>query len=192
MILCERIVNTDTYAGKVDIICGIKPFEAEATFNSDWHTYRIKGIIVPSVTQLLADDTYAMVDPLILERAAKKGELVHKEIQEWLESGKNGYTDELYEFIRLYEENKELFNQKAIFDIKTTSRLDKVKTKKQCEMYAKGVEHLTGEIIEKLYAIWLPQNRKGEIVELSTNYKDLKTSFNNKIDLEDIDKILDL
>lgn len=192
MILCERIVNTNEYAGTCDIITGIEDFEAEATFNSEWHTYRINGVIVPSVTQLLADDTYINVDPIVLERAAKKGTLVHKEIQEWLESGKNGYTDELYEFIRLYEENKELFNQKAIFDIKTTCRLDKKKTKKQCEMYAEGVKHLTGEVIEKLYAIWLPSGKKGEIVELSVNYKELKTDFNNKVDLEEINRILEL
>ena len=166
MILCERIVNTENMAGCVDIITGIKDFKAEATFNSDWHTYRINGVIVPSVTQLLSDGSYDMVDPIILERAAKKGTLVHKEIQEWLESGKHGYTDELYEFIRLYEENKELFNQKAIFDIKTTCRLDKVKTKKQCEMYAEGVKHLTGEVIDKFYAIWLPSKKKGKIEEL--------------------------
>lgn len=165
-ILCEKIVNTNDYAGRIDIITGIEDFDNEVEYNAEWHTYRIKGKIVPSVTQLLADDTYDMVDPLILDRARLKGELVHREIQEWLESGKFGYTDELYEFIRLFNENKELFNQKAIFDIKTTCRLDKKKTKKQCEMYSKGVEHLTGEKIEKIYAIWLPSGKKGKIKEL--------------------------
>lgn len=166
MILCERIVNTNDYAGRIDIITGIEDFDNEVEYNAEWHTYRIKGKIVPSVTQLLADDTYDTVDPLILDRARLKGELVHREIQEWLESGTKGYTDELYEFIRLFNENKELFNQKAIFDIKTTCRLDKKKTKKQCEMYAEGVKHLTGEVIEKLYAIWLPSGKKGKIKEL--------------------------
>ena len=101
MILCERIVNTENMAGCVDIITGIKDFDNEVEYNEEWHTYRINGVIVPSVTQLLSDDTYINVDPVVLERAAKKGTLVHKEIQEWLESGKHGYTDELYEFIRL-------------------------------------------------------------------------------------------
>lgn len=166
MILLEKIINTNDYAGRCDIITQISDFDNEVEYNHEWHCYKINGKIVPSVTQLLDDGSYDNVDPDILEQARLKGELVHKEIEEWLTDGKKGYTDELYEFIRLYEENKELFNQKAIFDVKTTSVLNKAKTRKQCEMYAKGVEHLTGEVIEKLYAIWLPRNKKGKIVEL--------------------------
>lgn len=165
-MLLEKIVNTNEFGGTADIITGIKDFKCEVDYEEETHIYKLNGVVVPSVTQLLQDDSYLNVDEDILEYARFKGSLVHKEIEEYLISGEKGFTDELYDFIELYEENKKLFNQKAIFDIKTTSRLDKVKTKKQCEMYAKGVEHLTGEVIEKYYAIWLPSKKKGKIVEL--------------------------
>jgi hypothetical protein len=165
-ILLEKIVNTNDYAGRVDIITGIEDFKDETEYNEEWHTYRVDGKIVPSVTQILDDDSYANVDVDILEYARFKGTLVHKEIEEWLRDGKTGFTDELQEFIRLFNENKPLFEQKAIFDIKTSTVLNKSKTRQQCTMYAGGIKHLANEDITKYYAIHLPHNKKGKIIDL--------------------------
>ena len=110
-LLCEKKVYTEEFGGTVDLITGIDDFETpDLDYNEEFHTYRVKGEIVPSVTRLLDDGEYINVDEEILKYARTRGTIVHKEIQEWLEEGIEGFTPELYEFIRLFEEKKELRN----------------------------------------------------------------------------------
>lgn len=169
MILSEKIVNTEEYAGTVDIITGIDNFESTCTYNEEFHTYRLNGKIIPSVTRLLDDGTYINIDPKILESAQMRGTLIHKEIEQWLKSGINGYTDEFYEFLDIYTNNEQLFENKAIFDIKTyasASPKNREKCLKQEKMYAKAIKYLTGEDIEHFYMIHLPRGKKGKLIEL--------------------------
>ena len=164
-ILCEKIVNTNAFAGTADIIVGLDDFKEEVIYNSEFHTYKLNGKIIPSVTSLLNDGSYDNVDKDILERAANIGRTVHLECQQWLQDHLEGFTDELQAFKGIYTQQPELFNQRAIIDLKTTARLDKEETRKQCQMYADGVEHLTGIKITKFYAIHL-RGLKGKVVEL--------------------------
>ena len=169
MLLSEKIVNTDTFAGTVDIITGIDNFESTCTYNEEWHTYRLGDKIIPSVTRLLDDGTYINVDPKVLERAQMRGTLIHKEIEDYLKSGIKGYTDEFYEFLRIYITESEKFREKAIFDIKTyslASPKNREKCLKQEKMYADAIEYLTGEKIEKFYMIHLPFGKSGKLIEL--------------------------
>ena len=169
MLLSEKIVNTDTYAGTVDIITGIDNFESTCTYNEEWHTYRLDGKIIPSVTRLLDDGSYLNVDPKILESAQIRGTLIHKEIENYLKHQIKGYTDEFYEFLDIYTNNKEKFEEKAIFDIKTYSQANpknRDKCLKQEKMYAKAIEYLTGEQIDNFYMIHLPKNKKGKLIKL--------------------------
>lgn len=178
-ILCEKQINTDTYAGCVDLITGIDDFQTDVIFDKDWHTYRVDNKIVPSVTQLLDDGTYdnPHIGKETLQYAKDKGTLIHKEIQEWLEDGKEGITEEFYEFIRLFNENKELFEQKAIFDYKTYStatKSNREKCYKQTSMYADGVKYLTGEEIKQKYLIHLPHGKSGKIYDLTKEFLESK------------------
>lgn len=170
MILSEKMVHTKEYAGCVDIITGIEDFNTpELTFDEEWHTYRVNGKIVPSVTRLLDDGSYANVDKEILKKACERGTLIHKEIETYLKSNIKGYTDEFYEFLNIYTTEQEKFLEKAIFDIKTyavASKKNKEKCLKQEKMYAEAIEYLTGEKIEKFYMIHLPKNKKGKLIEL--------------------------
>ena len=169
MVLSEKIVNTEEYAGTVDIITGIDNFESTCTYNEEFHTYRLNGKIIPSVTRLLDDGTYINVDPKILESAQMRGTLIHKEIEQWLKSGINGYTDEFQEFLDLFNTNKQKFEEKAIFDIKTyasASPKNREKCLKQEKMYAEAIKYLTGEDIEHFYMIHLPRGKKGKLIEL--------------------------
>lgn len=168
-IISEKIVNTDKYAGTVDIITGIDNFDCTCTYNEEWHTYRLNGKIIPSVTQLLSDDEYIDVALNILEYARKKGTLVHKEIENFLKKGEYGFTKEFEEFLRLFNENKELFEKEGIFDIKTYSTLTKKNKSKcysQCELYSGGIKYLTGKDIADFYMIWLPHTKEGKIIKL--------------------------
>lgn len=169
MILSEKIVNTDKFGGTVDIITGIDDFVSTCSYNDEWHCYKYKGKIIPSVTQLLDDGSYKNVNPYILEQAQKRGTLIHKEIEMYLKHQEKGFTDEFWEFLRIYTTEKEKFLERAIFDIKTyanATKKNKEKCLKQEKMYAEAIEYLTGEKIEKFYMIHLPKNKKGVLINL--------------------------
>ena len=62
----------------------------ELTFDDAKHIYRLNGIIIPSVTQVmkpLSDETYRDVDAKVLRRAAGKGTAVHNAIENYLSFG---------------------------------------------------------------------------------------------------------
>ena len=170
MILSEKMVHTKEYAGCVDIITGIEDFDTpELTFDEEWHTYRVNGKIVPSVTRLLDDGSYTNVDQEILKKACERGTLIHKEIEMYLKHTEKGFTDEFQEFLYIYTTEREKFLEKAIFDIKTyavASKKNREKCLKQEKMYAEAIEYLTGKKIEKFYMIHLPKNKKGKLIEL--------------------------
>lgn len=174
MILCEKIVNTLEFAGTADIICGIDDFESEVTYDSNWHCYKLGDKILPSVTRLLDNGEYVDVDPDILEYAQKKGTIIHKEIETYLKTRKEGFTKEFYDFLDIYTNNKELFDSKCIIDVKTYSQASPSKREKcykQCKMYADGVEHLTGKRLNQYYMIWLPNKSKGKLINLTEEFE---------------------
>lgn len=173
-ILSEKIINTDTYAGTVDIITGIDDFKTQVDYNPEWHVYTLGGKILPSVTQLLDDGTYDNIDKNILKYAQDKGTIVHKEVEEYLKKGKMGFTKEFYTFLDLYNENKELFEQEAIWDIKTYATAtpqNREKCYKQETMYAGGIKYLTGKEINNKYMIHLPHDKKGKIIDLRKEFE---------------------
>lgn len=170
MLLSEKKVHTDKYAGCVDIITGIEDFDTpDLTYNEEFHCYRYKGKIIPSVTQLLDDGTYIGIPEDILESARVRGLLIHKEIEDYLKHQEMGYTREFDEFLNIYTTEQEKFSEKAIFDIKTyatATKKNKEKCLKQEKMYAEAIEYLTGEKIDKFYMIHLPKGKKGKLIEL--------------------------
>lgn len=173
-ILTEKIVNTDTYAGTVDLITGIDDFESQVEYIEEWHTYKLNGKIIPSATQLLDDGSYVEIEPAILKYAQDKGTLVHKEIETYLKTRETGFTSEFYEFLILYRQNHKLFENKAIFDYKTYNQnltKNREKCYKQIKLYAEAIKYLTGEEIEHYYMIWLPHNKKGKIFDLREEFE---------------------
>lgn len=174
-LLCEKVVYTNEYAGTIDLLTGFEDFKSEVEFDGEWHTYKKDGKNLPSVTQILDDGKYdnPHILPEVLKYAQNKGTLVHKEIQEYLETQKEGFTEEFYEFKRLFTENKKLFEDKAIFDFKTyaTASLDnREKCYKQTKMYAEAVRYLTGEEPKRLYLVHLPHGKKGKIYDLENEF----------------------
>ena len=185
MLLSEKIVNTDDFAGTVDIITGIDNFESTCIYNPEWHTYRLNGKIIPSVTRLLDDGSYLNVDPKILESAQMRGTLIHEEIEDYLKYEEMGYTDETIAFIEYYEGNKEKFEEQAIWDIKTYATAtpkNREKCYKQLKMYADAIEYLTGIKIKNKYMIHLPHNKKLKIY-------DLEEEFNGERDMDSSNRI---
>ena len=179
-ILSEQIVNTCEYAGTIDILTGVDSFTPQVEYNDEWHVYKLKGKIIPSVTRLLDNGEYNNVPEEILERARIKGTLVHKEIEEYLKENKYGFTQEFEEIVRLFQTHNNLFNQVAIFDIKTYSTNSKDKKEKcynQLIMYGKGVEYLTSILPKHHYEIWLPHNKSGRIIDLDAFVEGKKVEY---------------
>lgn len=175
-ILTEKQVHTKDFAGTVDLITGIDDFDTkDLTYNSEFHTYRYKNKIIPSVTQLLDKGEYTDVDPEILKYAQDKGTLIHKEIEVWWNTQKEGFTDEFYKFLDLFIENKKMFENEALWDYKTYAAATPEKRKKcyeQMEYYSQGIEYLTGKKITQFYMIHLPHNKKGKIIDLTEEFRD--------------------
>ena len=169
------MVYTDKFCGTVDIITGIDDFVTpNISYNPEFHTYRLDGNILPSVTQLLDDGGYKYVDPEILKAAQDRGTIIHKEIEVWLNTKKVGFTEELFNFIDLFEENKELFEQEAIWDIKTysvASSKNKDKCYNQLKMYQEAIKYLTRKDITQKYMIHLPKGKKAKIIDLTKEYE---------------------
>lgn len=68
-------------------------------FDEDSHRYFVGGEEVPCVTSIVKvvfGDMYARVKKKVLERCAKKGSLVHTEIEEYIKDGKKGFTQEFF------------------------------------------------------------------------------------------------
>lgn len=179
-ILSEQIVNTSEYAGTIDILTGVDSFTPQVEYNAEWHSYKLNGKIIPSVTRLLDNGEYNNVPEARLEYSRNKGTLVHKEIEEYLKEDKYGFTQEFEEFERLFQKYNYLFNQVAIFDIKTysvNSKDKKEKCFKQETMYGKGVEYLTSVLPKHHYEIWLPHNKSGRIIDLDAFMEGKKVEY---------------
>lgn len=179
-ILSEKIVNTNEYGGTIDILTGIDDFNATCSYNEEWHTYKINGRIIPSVSKLLDDGSYNDVDEEILKKAQERGKLIHKEIEMYLKSEEMGFTDEFYNFLDIFTENKEKFEKKAIFDIKTyktATKKNREKCFKQEKLYAEAVKYLTGEEINNFYMIHLPKNEKGKLIDLGKEFENECSMF---------------
>lgn len=173
-MLTEKIVNTDKYAGTVDLITGIKDFDSQVEYIEEFHCYKLNGEIIPSVTQLLDSGEYTNIDKEILKYAQEKGSIVHKEIEMYLKTQETGFTAEFYEFLRIYTLNQELFSTRAIFDYKTYNqnlKKNREKCYKQIKMYDDAIEYLTGERVDHYFMIWLPHNKEGKIFDLKAEFE---------------------
>ena len=81
---------------------------ANVIFRESDHTYWLGEKQLISVTQLLKKHglttDYSGVDAEVLQKAADKGSMVHKEIEDYIKNGEVGFTSELADFIQITEE----------------------------------------------------------------------------------------
>jgi hypothetical protein len=167
-------------------------------FNPDTHTYMLDGKELISVTKLLKkhglSSDYTSVPGRVLEAAAQKGTLIHKEIETWVKTGEYGFTPELDAFVDISEQvqMKDMISEaivyndicagtidivctmnstvtgktvRAIIDIKSTSVLNRESCRYQTSLYRSLYESRTGEKIDELYALHL-RGSTGKLVSL--------------------------
>lgn len=86
-------------------------------FDKDTHTYTLENKTLISVTQLmsrfgLAPD-YKGVSSEVLSKAAEYGTLVHKELEDYIKYGEQGFSFELNSFIRYLKKNSQITDLKS-------------------------------------------------------------------------------
>lgn len=94
-----------------DIVAKLK--FPELSFCEENHTYRLNGILIPGVSELmrpLSDSFYKWIDQTILDAAAKRGSEVHEAIENYIlygiedcEPEHRPYFDAFLEWLRRYD-----------------------------------------------------------------------------------------
>ena len=70
-------------------------------YDDESHTYIVDGVIVPSVTQILAvkfGNKYAEIDATTLQRAAERGTAIHEAIETYCKTGIESAIREVHNF----------------------------------------------------------------------------------------------
>lgn len=163
-------------------------------YDDDIHTYRVDGIIVPSVTQLLNrkfGHKYDDIPKDVLKKAAEKGTRVHLAVECYCRGFDDGSREvRNFKFLKKYygfevKENElpiiltiggkvyagrldmifSLNDELAVADIKTTTTLDKEYLGHQLNLYRIGVEQTYKMNIKKLYGIHLREDTR-KLVEI--------------------------
>lgn len=168
----------------------------QAIFRESDHTYWLDGNELISTTRLMRkhglSTNYAGVPQSVLAAAAERGKLIHKEIEDYINTGEMGFTPEFYDFIRLVKDlnltelkaetiiNNDLVAGTAdimatgvngnrqkitvLADCKTTAALYKEATRWQLSIYNNLNHWLNGFYFDKLFVFHLGENSK--VVEL--------------------------
>ena len=151
---------------------------------------------VSEILHFIFPDKYKGIDQDILNKKATYGSTVHESIECFeqkkdLPELDNNQRFSLSQYIRLKAKNKiEVISQEQMIyykeyyagrydmvakvngflclcDIKTTAQLDKEYLSWQLSFYELASNYLLGTTpFEKLYAIWLPKGKYGELVEI--------------------------
>lgn len=157
-------------------------------FSEETHQYFDGDKELISVTQLLkkhgiAPD-YGAVSPELLEAAASKGKIVHREIEEYETNGTIGFTDEFAEYRKARRpEWKAIANELIVgndivagtadmiveplevVDFKTTSTVHTEYVRWQTSIYAYLFGRMIGKDVERISCIHLPVG-KGRYIKL--------------------------
>lgn len=155
--------------------------KSKVVFNEAEHKYTLEGRELSGITRILSKhlfpDKYKNIPEATLNTAAERGSHIHKEIQEWIEKGESGFTDELQAFISEFKDkydqmwseflvNNDRFatavdlvtlkdGKIELHDIKTTSSLDKDYLSWQLSICAFLFERMTGCPVHSLNYIWI-------------------------------------
>lgn len=163
-------------------------------FDESKHEYTVNGKVLLSVTQLLkkhgiAPD-YSFVDKDVLELSARRGTAIHKEIEDYTDTGKVGFSEEFYTAVELLEQNgltpigaeivtynditvgtidlicTDGHGRYILIDTKTTSTIHKQAVTWQLSIYKALAETQYHIIIDRLMVLHLPFEKIGRLVEV--------------------------
>lgn len=162
---------------------------ADVEFIEDSHTYLLDGVLVPSVSEIIAwhsGDQYSQVPAHILLKAQVYGTRVHEAIEKYVktleaddyaeEVGKYAELEERYNIVIESSEQIITYGDKyagrydmigtvngdpALLDIKTTYRINKEHLALQLGLYRMALQKPL-----KCFCVWIPKRAKGKLVEI--------------------------
>lgn len=163
-------------------------------FDESKHEYTVNSKVLLSVTQLLekhgiAPD-YSFVDKDVLELSARRGTAIHKEIEDYTDTGEVGFSEEFYTAVELLEQNglnpigaevvtynditvgtidlicKDKNGNYILIDTKTTSTIHKQAVAWQLSIYKALAEKQYNIKIDRLMVLHLPFEKSGKLVEV--------------------------
>ena len=163
-------------------------------FDESKHEYTVNGKVLLSVTQLLkkhdiAPD-YSFVDKVVLELSARRGTAIHKEIEDYTDTGEVGFSEEFYTAVELLEVNGltpigaeivtynditvgtidliclDRHGKYILIDTKTTSTIHKQAVAWQLSIYKALAEKQYNIKIDRLMVLHLPFEKSGKLVEV--------------------------
>lgn len=162
---------------------------ADVEFIEDHHIYLLDGVIVPSVSRIIAwrsGDPYSQVPAHILLKAQVYGTRVHEAIERYVktlevgeyaeEVGKYAELEERYNIViedteriitygKMYAGRYDMLGtvdgDPALLDIKTTYRINKEHLALQLGLYRMALQKPL-----KCFCVWLPKRGKGKLVEI--------------------------
>lgn len=164
-------------------------------FDESKHEYTVNGKVLLSVTQLLkkhgiAPD-YSFVNKDLLELSARRGTAIHKEIENYIDTGDVGFSEEFYTAIELLEQNgltpigaeivtynditvgtidlicTDGHGRYILIDTKTTSTIHKQAVAWQLSIYKALAETQYGIKISGLMVLHFPFKAKGKLVGIN-------------------------
>lgn len=163
----------------------------EIIFDESKHEYKLNGVTVPSVTQVISQVfgyKFSRVSEDVLAKACAKGTAVHSEISDYLINGVNGFSEEFLAVKNEIEKSNLIpleiescfcgktkygnfcgktdtfFTEGLLVDYKTSKTLDKASVTRQLNMYAFMLTQ-SGYEVKKLEA-WHVVGSKLKRVEL--------------------------
>lgn len=171
----------------------------ELLFDPTKHEYSVNGAILPNATQIidfvLYPNEFKWVDDETLERAREFGSNVHKSLELDFPDPLNDEELHCYnEAVRILTENNieiitketrgysklgyagtldlygKINGKRAIFDYKTGSTINHDKVAWQQSLY-KNILEERGEVVEEIYAVHIPKNRKGKLIKLPPKHR---------------------
>ena len=160
-------------------------------FDERTHTYTDEnGKELISVTTLLQKagigPRYGVVDEEVLQKAAAKGTLVHKEIEDYIKKGEIGFTKELAEFINYVTTNniKVLASEKIVHNDNVAGTIDLIIQKPNGRI--SYVDFKTTSTIHIRYVSWQLSMYKD--LDLNNDYENYRDYLDATLECWHFDK----
>lgn len=142
-----------------------------------------------SVTQLMrkygVSPEYKGIDEKTLELKAQRGTLIHKELQDWAETGEVGFTKELGQFIDYAKENdyKPIASEKIVYNDVVAGTIDTIGMLGDKKIIADYKTTASYHADAVSYQLSIYEYLLGEKCELKCFW------FNNKLKVKDVERI---
>lgn len=129
----------------------------EVIYNNDLHLYTKNNVALSNVTTLLSKHglapDYSGVSSAILSKAADRGKLIHKQIEDYINTGIMGFTDEAKAFADIMAEYEIVpkYSEAIVYNERLAGTIDLIATVKGKESL---IDYKTSSVLDLNYVSW--------------------------------------